>query len=675
MTTSTDKAKKTLTADAYECEATYDVVVYGGDPEAVAAAAAAARRGSKVALVNPDPELGKLITRGWLTYLDIPPVAGEVKKPEKFDTAAQGIFQEWWKDASDGTFYRSLSVEKARAAFDKLASHPNITRYDNARLIEVIKSGSTIISIGIALLCTMNVKIHAKQFVDGSADADFAVKAGAEYTIGQGDIGAPERWQPPSLEFKVGNVDWETWRTVSGNAGVADPTIGDSSHYGGFRNKIEHEFSLNTDLEHEPNTFVRNPNMCKPAGQEWVFINALLIWGVNPLDQCSYDEGYARGKREAQNFINWAKEIDPSTGKANLPGFENAYVPDDWAPELYVRETRHIKTDYMLTGEDALMSNWYSDAIAQGSYGLDVQAHDRNEALSSAYTEVKGFDHSHYGRPWDYGNDNPASYSIPMSTILPVGLDNLTVAGRSSGYTTIAMSSARVIPTGMSVAEAAGALATFAIEQKMNPRQVHRDTAMREAYLKDLVQFNQPYYHVIYGNPHNITGWTDIPSYSSKVPHGVDSEWWFDCWLNAYNSGVVFPYYGNPENPRDPNWFGHTSEDYITSAEVAYMVKESIYRYARDEWRRSEVQSRLERLSTDTSDKVGRNGATRAMLMPIMTTPPPDGEAWGKAEQMCLLSPEALANMPEERLLIKAEAAHLIGWYIKMLKAGCIAFE
>ncbi|MBJ3773643.1 FAD-dependent oxidoreductase, partial [Klebsiella pneumoniae] len=94
MTTSTGKAKKMITADMYECEATYDVVVYGGDPEAVAAAAAAARRGSRVALVNPDPELGKLITRGWLTYLDIPPVAGEVKKPEKLDTAAQGIFQE-----------------------------------------------------------------------------------------------------------------------------------------------------------------------------------------------------------------------------------------------------------------------------------------------------------------------------------------------------------------------------------------------------------------------------------------------------------------------------------------------------------------------------------------------------------------------------------------------------
>lgn len=673
MTASIDQTKKTRTVDPCECEVAYDVVVYGGDPEAVAAAAASARRGRRVALVNPDPELGKLITRGWLTYLDIPPLAGESKKPKVFDTSAQGIFQEWWKDASDGTFYRSVSVEKARAAFDRLASHPNIVRYDHAKLMDVRKSGHTIKGITIALP-SMNVKISAKQFVDGSADADFAVQAGAAYTIGQGDIGAPERWQPPSLEFKVGGVDWETWRTVSGNAGVADPTIGDSSHYGGFRNKIEHEFSLNTELEHEPNTFVRNPNMCKPAGQEWVFINALLIWGVHPLDPCSYAEGYDRGKREAQHFITWAKTIDPSTGKANLPGFENAYVPDEWAPELYVRETRHIQTDYILTGEDALMSNWSSDAIAQGSYGLDVQAHDRNEALSSAYTKVKGFDHSHYGRPWDYGNDNPASYSIPMSTMLPIGLDNLTVAGRSSGYTTIAMSSARVIPTGMSVAEAAGALAAFAIERKASPRQVHRDETLRDAYLKDLVQFEQPYYHTIYGNPHNVIGWRDIPSYASQVPHGVDRQWWFAYWLAAYNSGVVFPYYGNPENSRDPNWFGHTPEDSITSAEITYMVKESLYRYAREEWKRPEVQNRLKGLSTDTMDKVGRNGIARAMLLPIIEVPPSLDEAWEKAEQRCLLSPEALTNMPVERLLNKAEAAHCIGWYIQMLKAGRIVF-
>ena len=46
------------------------VVVYGGTPQGVTAALAAARRGLHVTLIEPGPQLGGVVVRGWLATLD-----------------------------------------------------------------------------------------------------------------------------------------------------------------------------------------------------------------------------------------------------------------------------------------------------------------------------------------------------------------------------------------------------------------------------------------------------------------------------------------------------------------------------------------------------------------------------------------------------------------------------
>src|SRR5690606_8280477 len=61
-------------------------------------------------------------------------------------------------------------------------------------------------------------------------------------------------------------------------------------------------------------------------------VNALHIFGVNPLDPASVEEGLVIGRREAPKVVDWLKE--------RFPPFRNVRYGGT-APELYVREPRH----------------------------------------------------------------------------------------------------------------------------------------------------------------------------------------------------------------------------------------------------------------------------------------------------------------------------------------------
>ncbi|MBC7338033.1 MAG: FAD-dependent oxidoreductase, partial [Clostridia bacterium] len=96
-----------------------------------------------------------------------------------------------------------------------------------------------------------------------------------------------------------------------------------------------------------------------------VLVNALQIFGVNGLDASSYREGYGLACREVPRVVSFLRQNIPGFGRARLAGT---------APELYIRETRHIKGEYLLTLDDVLGNRCFPDQIAVASYPVDVQA-------------------------------------------------------------------------------------------------------------------------------------------------------------------------------------------------------------------------------------------------------------------------------------------------------------
>ena len=95
------------------------------------------------------------------------------------------------------------------------------------------------------------------------------------------------------------------------------------------------------------------------------------------------------------------------------------------------------------------------DSIGYGAYPVDIQAQT----------------------PQDYGFivAAPTQYAIPFRSLVPKEIDGLLVVGRASGYSSIAAGSARIVPTGMTTGEAAGAAAALAVNKKLSFREMSKN--------------------------------------------------------------------------------------------------------------------------------------------------------------------------------------------------------
>ena len=127
----------------------------------------------------------------------------------------------------------------------------------------------------------------------------------------------------------------------------------------------------------------------------------------------------------------------------HVGGFEDSYIIDTGA-QVGVRETRHIVGDYVLNENDVLEGRSFDDGVSCGTYAIDI--------------------HPGKGKMQIYTGSGKMVYEIPYRSLIPVGLDNLLVAGRPFSANQMAAGSARVMATCMAMGQGAGTAAAMAAE-------------------------------------------------------------------------------------------------------------------------------------------------------------------------------------------------------------------
>lgn len=393
----------------------YDLVVVGSDPEGVAAALSASRNGLNVLLVDWRDEVGGLLTRGWLNTLDM-------NYDAEGDLLTRGIFLEFFSRLEGVSF----DVDTAgRVLQEMLERENNVTLLLEQKVDKVVVKKSRV----DAIFLENGERVVAERFIDATQDADLAAMAGAGFTTGMEDLGTGRR-QAVTLVMEVGGVDWEKLTKVIASSGDHSGAYGTSAW--GYLEEMRGYRAL------DPCIRSRGLNMgLQNSGN--VLINAMHIFDVDALDAESRKRAMERGQKEAEFLIRYMRQ--------NLPGFERAFLAAT-APELYVRETRHLKGLYRLTIDDVLEHRDFWDKIALGSYPVDIQATAMDD--------------------WGAVVGNPAIYSIPFRCLVPVELTNLLVVGRGASYDSLAHGSARVVPVGMATGEAAGVAAALSLEKKVN---------------------------------------------------------------------------------------------------------------------------------------------------------------------------------------------------------------
>jgi hypothetical protein len=136
----------------------------------------------------------------------------------------------------------------------------------------------------------------------------------------------------------------------------------------------------------------------------------------------------------------------------HVPGFANAYAVQS-GTHIGVRETRRIVGEYQLTANDLLSARKFDDAIARGTYPIDI--------------------HNPQGKGTILQRLPPGeAYDIPLRCLQPKGVDHLLVAGRCISGTHEAHSSYRVMPIAMATGQAAGVCAALASRQMTSPKAV-----------------------------------------------------------------------------------------------------------------------------------------------------------------------------------------------------------
>jgi hypothetical protein len=412
----------------------YDVIVAGTDPEGVTAAVSAARNGLKVLLVDGHDILGGVTTLGWLNSLDLNYSPKQQLLTGKHTFLNKGLFQKWY-DQLEGT---SFDVNTAANAFNRMVTdEKNIDVLLKVQKMEPIVEGQRVAGLRIAKADGSLLVIRAKALIDATPDGDIAAVAGVPYTYGFEDLNDSNSLMAVTLVFKLSGVTQNVWQSFASHK----HTQIDKMSAWGF---------------HEASKYVSsNPKRVKLRGlnigrqnDQTILINAMHIFNVNPLNPKSVQEGLDIGRKEAPRIVDYLRK--------NFKEFKDLQFAGT-APELYVRESRHIIGEYRLKITDLMENRDQWDAIAYGSYEVDIQStspKDRGSILMK-----------------------PKQYGIPFRCLVPLKIDGLLVVGRSASFNSLPHGSARVIPVGMATGEAAGVAAKLAIKKGINFRELSHSKA------------------------------------------------------------------------------------------------------------------------------------------------------------------------------------------------------
>ncbi|MEK3883001.1 FAD-dependent oxidoreductase [Paenibacillus sp. PL2-23] len=411
----------------------YDVIVAGSDPEGVAAALSAARSGLHVLLVDGKgrDRLGGLITLGWLNSFDLnfAPAAGE--GAGSLELLNKGIFQEWY-DQLEGT---SIDVEKAAATLSRMVSEePGIDVLLGTQSMRPLMDGKDIMGLAIVDPTGRERRIKSHAVIDATQDADIAAMAGVPYTVGREDLGEPEARMAVTLVFKLGGMTDDIWRSL----GKRKDTGMDKMSAWGFPDAKLYESS-------DPGRVALRGLNIGRQNDGTVLVNAMQLFGVDPLDPKSREQGMELGRKEAPRIVKYLKRHFKELSQLEYAGV---------APELYVRESRHMQGEYRLKLADVMENRDFWDAIAYGSYDVDIQRMNREDTGAIMLS--------------------PQQYGVPFRTLVPLGVDRLLVVGRSASFDSLPHGSARVVPLGMATGQAAGAAAKLAIERGVSFRSIAR---------------------------------------------------------------------------------------------------------------------------------------------------------------------------------------------------------
>jgi hypothetical protein len=423
---------------------------------------------------------------------------------------------------------------------EMIAAEPRITLMMRWRLEEVARSGNRVTAIRIKNRdSSETAELRAKVFIDGTYEGDLAAFAGAEYRLGR-----EGRSETNELYAGVVYMDYETRAFLPGTTGEGDKRIQAYT----YRLCLTDDPANSYPITDPPPGYDRKvylpylddwkagrlgpPKVFKESAGHYpptynTVVRALSIapvpnhkYDVNtnprplgfPFGGENYDypdAGWERREQIAMRHRNltlgllYFLQNDPDVPAEHRQLARKYQLPKDefndtghfpW--QLYVREARRLVGVATLSEHDVLVgpelgrTRLHKDSIAAGEFPIDSFPTRKREpghevALEGYVLMLDKMTHP---------------YQIPYGIMVPKSVDGLLVPVAAS-TTHIAFSTIRLEPTWMTLGQAAGTAAHFAIAQSVAPRAVQMDALQRDllrqgqvlTYFKDIDRADPAY--------------------------------------------------------------------------------------------------------------------------------------------------------------------------------------
>ena len=375
--------------------------VLGGSCTGVFAAVRAAQLGAKVALVEKQNAFGGVATSG-LVNIWHKLFSNDGKKLIIGGLTQQVVGNLERIGAATKRGGRqsgySLNTAELKIELDRLVVEHEITPYLHTFYAAPRMEGNRVTAVFIENKNGRQA-IRAKVFVDATGDGDLAKDAGLPFEIRDG-------LQPPT-----------TCAKISGLPGLSD----------GMRRLInEHykEFGLARD---------QGWGTSVPGSSGVEMCAYTHVFNTNASDANQLTAAEIEGRRQVRAYMDIARKYGDTGNKPCLL---------DLASTIGIRETRAFTANYKLTEKDVLDCRRFPDAIANGTYHIDV--HDPQTGKFK-FKEPQG----------DF-------YQIPLSTMISDRAPNIVLAGRTISTDRGAFGGIRVMVNLNQTGEAAGVTASLA---------------------------------------------------------------------------------------------------------------------------------------------------------------------------------------------------------------------
>lgn len=419
----------------------YDVAVCGGGIAGVCAAVSAARNGAKVILIESAGSLGGTLTEGQMPYiLDGDNKGGMIREMlDYLNAREQTVAKRGKKLDENGKRIPGflINVEGAKYFFDEVCRKAGVKVLFHSRVAAADQENGHIRSVMLATECG-NYSVEAKVYIDATGNGNLAALVGCGWECGDPAEGRPS---PASMQAAA---------------------VGMPDDYDGIQSVDDKTRYANMLLEHGIAVSSQQASVVK--------LPALKLWGFG----MNFEYDVMPDDIESLSFAerNSRKEIfEVMDAHRKIPGYEQLYLIITGA-HIGVREGRRIYGKYRLTDEDILEGRRFEDGICLVTFGVDVHKLKSDDTLDCA----RGF--------------RTKPYHIPYRCLVPLGTDNMLLAGRCISGDFYPHASYRVMGNMAGTGEAAGYAAAICAKKNLTPAEVDGKQVSRymKAYLNEPVK-------------------------------------------------------------------------------------------------------------------------------------------------------------------------------------------